>query len=600
MATLNFKGKSFVQNLHLAVKYHELIPVKKKSLTGKVSLNDNLIIHGDNLKALKALLPTYAGKIKCIYIDPPYNTGNENWVYNDNVNSPIMQEWLGKVVDKEDLTKHDKWLCIMMPRLRLLRELLREDGVIFISIDDHEVRHLTMLMDEIFQEQNYVATLVWQKNSGGGNDSSHIAGSHEYILCYAKNINNPSFGILNLPPTESMLKSYNLEDEYVKTRGKHTLRNLNDFSIGDRPGLHYDIECPDGTFLDGDEHRWRCDENTFKRRLQENRIVFLKNDDDEWDVFWKLYINEQKGELIVDGDGTILSFGKKPNTLLYKLVFTGDGKKDLIKIFGFSPFSYPKPTKLIKFLLSIACKKNDIVLDSFAGSGTTGQAVLEFNAQDGGNRKFILIQTPEAIKQKVYINKKTGEEVDRPKRGETTSKVIEKPFTLEDGTKLREIIDIIEYRLKKLIQSGDSITNETHKNGLKGTFSYFELGNPIELESILEGSKLPSYIDLARYVFYTATGEEFLPDKVDESKHFIGESKNYEVYLFYKPDLTYLKSTALTLEIAKGLGEYSSKKKLVFAPTKYLDLNDSELLAKHGLKGIEYCQLPFEIYKLRD
>lgn len=595
MAVLNFKGKTFVQNHHLAVKYHQLVPHKDKSMTDKVSLNDNLIIHGDNLKALKALLPTYAGKIKCIYIDPPYNTGNENWVYNDNVNSPMMQEWLGKVVDKEDFTRHDKWLCIMMPRLKLLRELLREDGVIFISIDDHEVSHLTMLMDEIFQEQNYVATLVWQKNSGGGNDSSHIAVSHEYILCYAKNINNPSFRILNVPPTESMLKTYNLEDEYVTTRGKYTLRNLNDFSIGDRPGLHHDIECPDSTFLDGEEHRWRCDENTFKRRLRENRIVFLKNDDDEWDVFWKLYINEQKGELIIDEDGTILSLGKKPNTLLYKLAFTGDGKKDLMKIFGSSPFSYPKPTKLIKCLLSIACKKNDIVLDSFAGSGTTGQAVLELNGQDGGNRKFILIQMPEAIKQKVYINKKTGEEVDKPKKGETTSKVVEKPFALEDGTKLREIIDIIEYRLKKLTQSGNSITNtnETQKNSLKGTFSYFELGDPIEMESILEGDKLPGYLELARYVFYTATGEEFDPEKVDEERNFIGESKDYEVYLFYKPDIEYLRTTALTLDKAKNLGEYKDKKRLVFAPSKYLD---HDYLLEYR---IDYCQLPFEIYKLK-
>jgi adenine-specific DNA-methyltransferase len=152
MASLNFKGKTFVQNHHLVVKYHHLLPKKDKSVTETVSLNDNLILHGDNLKALKALLPTYAGKVKCIYIDPPYNTGNERWVYNDNVNSPMMQEWLGKVVYKEDFTRHDKWLCMMMPRLKLLRELLREDGVIFVSIDDNEVHHLRMLMDEIFAD----------------------------------------------------------------------------------------------------------------------------------------------------------------------------------------------------------------------------------------------------------------------------------------------------------------------------------------------------------------------------------------------------------------------------------------------------------------
>lgn len=167
MATLNFKGKPFVQNYHLTVKYHQLVPQKEKSLAEKVTLHDNLIIHGDNLKALKALLPNYAGKVKCIYIDPPYNTGNERWVYNDNVNSPMMQEWLGKVVDSEDLTRHDKWLCMMMPRLKLLRELLRDDGVIFVSVDNNEVHHLMALMDEIFQ-RNFIGTLIWRKKEGGG------------------------------------------------------------------------------------------------------------------------------------------------------------------------------------------------------------------------------------------------------------------------------------------------------------------------------------------------------------------------------------------------------------------------------------------------
>ena len=154
MAQIQFKGKSCVQNHHLLVKYHELIPKKGKSLTDKVSLHDNVIIHGDNLKALKVLLPLYAGKINCIYIDPPYNTGNEKWVYNDNVNSPMMQEWLGKVVDKEDLTRHDKWLCMVTPRLKLLREMLRDDGVIFVSIDENEQHRLRILMEDIFGDNH--------------------------------------------------------------------------------------------------------------------------------------------------------------------------------------------------------------------------------------------------------------------------------------------------------------------------------------------------------------------------------------------------------------------------------------------------------------
>jgi adenine-specific DNA-methyltransferase len=154
--------------------------------------------------------------------------------------------------------------------------------------------------------------------------------------------------------------------------------------------------------------------------------------------------------------------------------------------------------------------------------------------------------------------------------------------------------------VRRVIKGVPGAKDEKLKKGLGGSFSYFELGDPIEMESILEGKNLPSYIDLARYVFYTATGEEFLPEKVNEARNFIGESRDFEVYLFYKPNLDYLKSTALTLDLAKSLGESKGKKKLVFAPAKYLDLNDTEMLTKHGLKDIEYCQLPFEIYKLRD
>ena len=188
MATLDFKGKALVQNYHLSVKYHELVPKRDKSLTDKVRLDDNLIIHGDNLKALKALLPTYAGQVKCIYIDPPYNTGNEGWAYNDNVNSPMLQEWFAKTVDRDDQTRHDKWLCMMMPRLKLLRELLRDDGAIFISIDENEIQHLRMLMDEIFGEQNFVETFIWKSRLGKGATAKETAKLHEYVVCYTKDV----------------------------------------------------------------------------------------------------------------------------------------------------------------------------------------------------------------------------------------------------------------------------------------------------------------------------------------------------------------------------------------------------------------------------
>ena len=558
MATLSFKGKSIIQNYHLAVKYHELIPVKKNSLTSKASLKDNLIIHGDNLKALKALLPTYAGKIKCIYIDPPYNTGNEDWVYNDNVNSPMMQEWLGRVVDKDDLTRHDKWLCMMMPRLRLLRELLTEDGVIFISTDDNEFHRLRLLCEEIFGEANFVNVFAWQSRTSKQNDTD-MSINHEYIIAFAKNRRQEerrlkpknadiwfqlqSFAYLPLPLDKS--KFSNPDND---PRGDWNVVPFD--APGIRPNLTYEIENPNtgAKYFPPEGRHWSNERSKFLEILRDNRIVFGKDGTAKPQV--KIFYNEKRLFGEVD---TSWWDGNARGTAT-------EGTKELLKIFdGKIVFDFPKPTRLIKSLLRIVSREsNDIILDSFAGSGTTAHAVLALNKEDGGNRKFILVECED------YANEITAE------------------------------------RVRRVIKGVPNAKDESLKSGLGGSFSFFELGKPIEMESILEGSRLPSYLDLARYVFYTATGEEFLPEQVDEDRHFIGESKEYEVYLFYKPDLDYLKSTALTLEIAKTLGDYIGKKKLVFAPTKYLDLNDSELLAKHGLKDIEYCQLPFEIYKLKE
>ncbi len=214
MARLEFAGARYVRNYHLAVPHHELEIDRKKSLPSRVregqgegvGLDDNLIIHGDNLKALKSLLPHFAGKIKCIYIDPPYNTGNENWVYNDNVNSPRHKDWLNKVVDKDCQDRHDRWLSMMMPRLKLLRELLRDDGVIFISIDDNEQHDLRMLLNEIFGEQNFVAQIVWEKIHSTKNDARYFSENHEYIICFAKSIENCVIHLL--PRTEEMNERY--------------------------------------------------------------------------------------------------------------------------------------------------------------------------------------------------------------------------------------------------------------------------------------------------------------------------------------------------------------------------------------------------------
>src|ERR1700731_3344470 len=191
MPTLEFKGKPFVYSHHLSVPFRELIVDPEKSLVAKgrkPSLDDNLINHGDNLEALKALLPRYAGKVDVIYIDPPYNTGDEGWAYNDNVNSPLMKEWLGKDVDRDDLERHEKWLCMMWPRLELLKELVAEHGLIFISIDENEISNLLLICDEIFGRQNRVETIIWKKSYGGGAKEKHYVTTDEYVACYAGNL----------------------------------------------------------------------------------------------------------------------------------------------------------------------------------------------------------------------------------------------------------------------------------------------------------------------------------------------------------------------------------------------------------------------------
>jgi adenine-specific DNA-methyltransferase len=563
---LQFKSKAFVQNHHLLVKYHELVPVKGKSLTDKVSLHDNLIIHGDNLKVLKALLPLYAGKVKCVYIDPPYNTGNEGWAYNDNVSSPMMQEWLGKVVDREDLTRHDKWLCMMMPRLKLIRELMTEDGVIFISIDDNELAYLRMLMDEIFGGDNYLNTFCWVSNLKGRQISGvGAAKTYEYVLAFAKNIANIGLFEMLVEKVKTLMpgsyKGFLYETGNDKDGGfvlKNELYNTNAaFNEETRPNLvfniHYNFTTKQVQFSDMDEdvnfdgfvkitpkknndgvhqfHAWRWSKRKIAAEL--SNLMFVKTEAGA-KIYTKIrdYDNTNLKDIITD-------------------ITTSSGSSDLKELFGDrKQLDYPKPVELIKIFVN-QIDNGGIVLDSFAGSGTTGHAVLALNAEDGGNRRFILVECED------YADSLTAE------------------------------------RVRRAIKGVPSAKDEALKKGLGGSFSFFELGKPLELESILGGESLPSYKELARYVFYTATGEEFDEKAVNEKKHFIGESRNYQVYLFYEPDLSRLKNLAFTLEMAKALPPLKKdKKRLVFAPTKYLD---QELLDQYR---IDFAQLPFEIYEL--
>ena len=534
MPRLHFKGKVFVENHHLAVPFHELLPVREKGLSEKASLHDNLIVHGDNLAALKSLLPTYHGKVKCVYIDPPYNTGNEGWAYNDNVNSPLMRDWLGRVVDRDDLTRHDKWCCMMLPRLKLLRELLREDGAIFVSIDDNEVHHLRGLMDEVFGEDNFLATAIWQKVFSPKNTAKYFSEDHDYVIAYARRIETWRPNLI--ARGEEAVKRYkNLDDDPRGPWSSSDLTARNFYGQGT-----YEVISPSGKkFKPSVGNYFRVSPTKFAALDEDGRIWWGRRGNNMPRL--KRFLTDVRKGVV-------------PQTLwLHTDVGnTQEAKKELVSTLQFERsedvFNTVKPSRLIRRILQIATDPDSIILDSFAGSGTTAHAVLAQNKEDGGNRRFILVECEE------YADTVTAE------------------------------------RVRRVIQGVPSAKDDALKDGLGGTFSYFELGRPMRQESLLDGSHLPSWQKLAGYVFFTATGQEFDPAETNSETGFVGRTASHDVFLFYEPDIDKLKDLALSLDMARDLPD-GSRRKLVFAPTKYLD---REFLHQYR---IDFQQLPFQIYE---
>lgn len=356
----------------------------------------NIIIEGDNLEVLRILQKSYKGKVNFIYIDPPYNTGND-FIYKDDFKDPVASylQKSGQADEEGLLTSnpkaggrfHTNWLNMMYPRLRLAKDLLADDGLIFISIDENEVFNLRIMLNEIFGEENFLQELVWQRHAGGGNDSKYFAVDHEYILVCAKNKN--SIKKLRVPLSEDEKKEYTGKDEHFDTLGPFKTKDFRRMRPDDpRPGLRYTIIAPDGTEL---YDEWKWEESKFKEKYAENKIQIRRGKNNNWIVEYKIYLNEEE-----EGDER----EKVPRSLLTDVERNSEGKKQLKLLFGQDNiFNNPKPLGLIKYLLSIG-NKNDLVLDFFAGSGTTGQAVLELNEEDGGNRSFILVQVPEKITKK--------------------------------------------------------------------------------------------------------------------------------------------------------------------------------------------------------
>jgi adenine-specific DNA-methyltransferase len=567
MPSLDFKGKNYVYSHHLSVPFRDLKIDTKKSKPAKgekPNMDDNLIIQGDNLHALKALLPRYAGKIKCIYIDPPYNTGNEGWCYNDKVNSPLMREWLednANPVDKDDLERHDKWLCMMWPRLQLLRELLADDGVIFISINDIEVHNLRLLLDEIFGEENFVSNLPTIMNLKGNQDAYAFSDTHEHTLVYTKSITGCSFNYFNIDEDE--LDSWK-EDEYGLYKQADGLRATGvNAPRKKRPNLWYPI------YINEDGTDFYVTEDNKPKNKNDLTLLPINDSGEELSWYWsKNKVNNEKHNLILKKIKNYYSIykkqrpklgdipTKKPKSIFYKAEYSTSSATNLLKqIFGKKLFDYTKPVFLIKDLMHLVTNKDDLVLDSFAGSGTTAHAVLALNKEDGGNRKFILVEMED------YAN------------------------------------DITAERVRRVIDGVPSAKDENLKNGLGGSFTYCDLGEAFDVDKILTGESLPKYTALASYVFYTVTGQSLEKEAKQNTNFFIGETDLFEVYLVYKNDLSYLRhnDSALNqekLDIIAAHNPKSTKQKIVFATAKYMS---QDALKPHN---IVFCQIPYAIHKI--
>lgn len=407
MPELNWIGKKEVVKHHQDVPTHLLEPVAELSCGDSDS--GNLIVQGDNLIALKALLPRYAGKVKCIYIDPPYNTGNEGWAYNDNVNSPEIKKWLGKVVgaEAEDLSRHDKWLCMMYPRLVLLKQFLHEEGVIFVSIGDDEIQHLRELMDEIFGTKKRLTTFVW-RTDGNFDNQAKIKNCHEYILMYAKSPENFSHPQVIDPSIgeNSKLNNPFIRNTIVKNGLKNPVSEVEllagfpaDFENGKIPARTNQYPHYDSDLIIKD---WKLTNNVIAKTGWSSKSLLLNFIENKFESI--LDTKAQKTRFVITSTGAIESIKERENPSHVISVISGVGSTQSqsaeLLTMGYT-FPFPKPVALIKYLISMHSDKHSIVLDSFAGSGTTAHAVLKLNEQDGGNRKFVLVEMDENIAKSV-------------------------------------------------------------------------------------------------------------------------------------------------------------------------------------------------------
>lgn len=517
MPTLNWIGKEKVVSHHQDVPYRVL--EHKYGFTAdngdqtEPTNSGNKIIHGDNLEALKSLLPEYEGKVKCIYIDPPYNTGNEGWTYNDNVNHPKIKKWLDETLkakeqDKvaaiglDDLTRHDKWLCMMYPRLKLLQKLLDDNGAIFISIDDNEQANLKIICDEIFGIRNFVGTYFWYKSGTPPNLSHKIKRNIEYVLCYSKTSNSNKFqGVQKISKSDDPITKPQNSFKELRFKPKSLSIGLKDGII--KKGIYGTAKFPNELLND----------LIIKNGTNENEVVFKNR------FIWvqeKLNEELENGTLVkINSNSLVISYKKQnyakevpPNFIDSSVGVdtTENAGRMLEEIFGKKVFDFPKTPSLIEYIINFLCNQNDIILDSFAGSGTTAHAVLNLNKQDGGNRKFILVEMED------YANNITAERVRRVTKGYRT------------GAKAVE--------------------------GTGGLFDFYELGLPL----FDENQNLNEQVALGKireYIWFSETRTSF--EEPNKESYFLGKKDESAYYFIYEKDrLTTLDYDSLELIKTKG------------------------------------------------
>ncbi|WP_419565697.1 site-specific DNA-methyltransferase [Phascolarctobacterium succinatutens] len=525
MPTLNWIGKDKVLNHHLEVPFHVLERQYSFDEAGKHEEDngsENMIIHGDNLLALKSLLPKYEGKIKCIYIDPPYNTGNENWVYNDNVNDPQIQRWLHQVVGKEgeDLSRHDKWLCMMYPRLKLLQRLLADDGVIFISIDVFEYAHLKCIMDEIFGIANFrncIAVRRGIKNvQAQFEEVQALSLGHEYIYLYSKN-------------TQAKLPKLSKPLELAKAGKWDTF-----WRGTDRPTMRYRIF--DALPTSG---QWRWEENRTRKAMKNYDIYISKYADkislDDFFIEHLMATNE-KLDFVRKNENGVIQYYVPPQT--GKLL--SDNWMDILLSGSFAGFDTEKNVLLIQRIIDWIVRPGEIILDSFAGSGTTAHAVLNMNKADGGNRKFICIEMMD------YADTITAERVKRVING------------YGEG--------------KKTV------------DGTGGNFSYYELGEPLLVDDKLNDAV--STEKIREYIYYMET-KQALPEATADEPMLLGVHHGAAYYFNYEKDA----STTLNAAFLKSI-KTQAEAYVIYADTCVL--SENKLQQFH----ITFKKIPRDIARL--